>query len=205
MPSAPLATRVAREPLRAVAQERIGVSEEHDRNRRVAAELGDELEHARERGADGERPLGRALQGRTVRHGIRERHAELDQIGVRRRRRRAGARGSSSRLGSPAMMNGTKPALPSAREPRERLADATHAVPVRALAETDAEVVGDRLHVLVAAAREIDQHDRARRGSVGAIRIAAAIACALSSAGMMPSCSASVRSAATAASSPIVS
>ena len=121
-------SRVTCQPLRPVAQERIGVSEEHDRNRRVAAELGDELEHARERGADGERTLGRALQGRPVRHGVRERHAELDQIG-------SGVDGGAQELAGHlearvARHDERREARPALRrEPRERLADATHGCP----------------------------------------------------------------------------
>ena len=61
------------------------------------------LEHARQRGAAGERAQAGALDHRAVGERIGERHAELDDVGAALRRLDHQARASSSSEGSPAM------------------------------------------------------------------------------------------------------
>jgi hypothetical protein len=104
--SAPAAAASAAIRLDAVAKERVVVAEEDERNGGLAAQLGDQLEHARQRRACGERPARRALEDRSVGHRVGERHAELDRV-----RALATAARTSSRVvatsGSPAVKYGT--------------------------------------------------------------------------------------------------
>ena len=70
----------------AVGIDRIVVAHQHDRRLAVGlAEGGDHAQRAAQRLAGAQRALRRRLDRRTVGHRIGERHAELDQVGARRR------------------------------------------------------------------------------------------------------------------------
>ena len=118
----------------------------------------DRLEHARQRRAGRQRAPGRALQHGTVGHRIRERHPELDQVGAgvdrgadQRRReveRRIARREIRNERGPPAGA--------ACRQDLERCGSrGRHSQLV-------SQVRGDRPHVLVAAAGQVDQQDAVR-------------------------------------------
>ena len=98
-PSTPAAAARLRRLVVAGRFQRIEVAHQHDGRVVVAgAELAHEVEHLAERHPRGQRPFARPLDHRTVRHGIGERHPELDEVrtrlhhGVHHRHRRAGRR-----------------------------------------------------------------------------------------------------------------
>ena len=125
-----------------------------------------------------ERALGRLLDRRAVHHGIGERDADLDRVGtrggVRRARRRASRRrGRRSCTG--------RGACGPRRAPRAAVASSGGR-----LTPSSPEQVHHLRDVLVAAARQVHEH-RGCPASSGAARSTHAMACAGSSAGMMPS------------------
>ncbi len=54
----------------------------HDRRGYVGPQAGGHVEHARQSGAGGQRPLGGPLDDRAVGQRIGERHADFDDIGA---------------------------------------------------------------------------------------------------------------------------
>jgi hypothetical protein len=100
---------------------------------------------------------------RAVRHRIRERHAELDQVGA------ASARGAQElaravEVGIAGHDERDEPGASLGAQTRERVGDPAHAVLPSPSRGADAEILGDGLHVLVAAAGEVHEHDaRARQ------------------------------------------
>src|SRR6266545_2296493 len=69
------------EGLEAEGEERVVVGEEDEGHGALPAQLARELEHARQGHAGRERPLRRALDDGPVGERIRERHAQLDDVG----------------------------------------------------------------------------------------------------------------------------
>ncbi len=70
------------ERVEAEAIDRVGVGEEHDRRAHVSAQLLHQIERLRQGHAAGERPLGRPLDHRAIGERLRERDAELDDVGA---------------------------------------------------------------------------------------------------------------------------
>ena len=75
--------RLASERLEPHAQQRIGVAEDHDRRRDIAAApSATSASDAAQTAAGGQRPLGRPLDHRAVGQRIRERHADFEDVGA---------------------------------------------------------------------------------------------------------------------------
>ena len=72
--------RVAREFLKAIAQHRVQIREQQQRNFRTLANLRGDVENLRQRGPGRERAVARLLDHRAIRDRIRKRHAQFDQI-----------------------------------------------------------------------------------------------------------------------------
>ena len=74
---------LARELGDAEAQQRVRVAEDDDRRRDVRPDFRDQFERSPEAPAGGQRPLGRALDHRTVGQGIGKRNADFEHVRAR--------------------------------------------------------------------------------------------------------------------------
>ena len=70
------------EALGAEPQDRIGVAEDDDRRAQILPQAPDQVEHAGQRRARGQRALRRPLDDRAVGQRIRKRHADLQDVGA---------------------------------------------------------------------------------------------------------------------------
>ena len=78
----PAACGIARQLFEAVAQHRIQIGEEQQRNLGMLADLRGDFEHLGKRGSGREGAIAGALDDRAVGDGIGEGHAQFDQIGA---------------------------------------------------------------------------------------------------------------------------
>ncbi len=74
--------RVVRELFEAVAEHRVQIGEEQQRNFGTLADLRGDVEDLRERGAGGEGAVAGLLDDGAIGDGIGERHAQFDEIGA---------------------------------------------------------------------------------------------------------------------------
>ena len=191
-PSTPAAAAAAREGLEAHPQDRVGVAEDDDRRRdRRRARRSIERERRAQAAAGRQRPLGRALDHRAVGQRIRERHADLEDVGAGAIERLQDL-GRARQVGIAGGHVGDEPGCCSPARSRAKRSSIRDRRVSRASARPGRKLLLHRVHVLVAAARQVDEHDRRRGRARGPAPAAWAIACADSSAGRMPSSRASV-------------
>ena len=169
---------ILRKTLRSVAVDRVVVAHQHDRGRLVgAAQLADERQGAPQGHALLQRALPRLLDSRAVGHRIRERHADLDQIGARRGEA-AEQPGGGVGVGIARGQIGYETGATLLPQRREAPLDAAHSRTPRWSATANMSL-SPRPHMFMTI--------RWSRGRVGAILATWASAWAGSSAGMMPS------------------
>ena len=94
---------VARELVEAVAQHRVQIGEQQQRNFGTLADLRGDVENLRERGAGREGAVAGLLNHGAIGDGIGEGHAQFDQIGAAAFERRDEVRACASGVGSPAV------------------------------------------------------------------------------------------------------
>ena len=73
---------LAVEPIDPPPVDHVVIREEHDRNVRIRPDFPDNFKDRIGRGAGGKRPFVRPLDGGTVCHRVRERHAEFEDVGA---------------------------------------------------------------------------------------------------------------------------